>query len=154
MNSQFSGKQSGNIKPRDCRHTPLYGASPNTLSAASLIAHWSGDERGHLWVLSFVIFSFSKIFSENLLTKLTNYAILYPRRCYDHPVLATPKADLLPLIRQGYDMSRSDLYIIRRHRNGSLALSRPCPGCMSLLRANGVRRVFFSVEGGYAVDRL
>ena len=63
-------------------------------------------------------------------------------------------ACLLPLIRQGYDMSRSDLYIVRRHKNGSLALARPCPGCMSLLRANGVRRVFFSVEGGYAVERI
>ena len=63
-------------------------------------------------------------------------------------------ACLLPLIRQGYDMSRSDLYIVRRHRNGSLAISRPCPGCMSLLRASGVRRVFFSVEGGYAVERI
>ena len=133
LNSQFSGKQSGNIKPRDCRHTPLYGASPNTLSAASLIAHWSSDGRRHLWVLSFVIFAFSKIFFENLLTKLTNYAILYPRRC-----IMTTRCSLLQ----------------RRHRNGSLALSRPCPGCMSLLRANGVRRVFFSVEGGYAVDRL
>lgn len=61
---------------------------------------------------------------------------------------------LLPLIRQGYDMSRSDLYIVSRHKNGSLALSRPCPGCMSLLRANGVRRVFFSVEGGYSVERI
>lgn len=61
---------------------------------------------------------------------------------------------LLPLIRQGYDMTRSDLYIVRRHKNGSLALSRPCPGCMSLLRANGVRRVFFSVEGGYAMERI
>lgn len=63
-------------------------------------------------------------------------------------------ACLLPLIRQGYDMTRSDLYIIRRHRNGSLALSRPCPGCMSLLRANGVRRVFFSVEGGYSKEKI
>ena len=63
-------------------------------------------------------------------------------------------ACLLPLIRQGYDMSRSDLYIVRRHKDGSLALSRPCPGCMSLLRANGVRRVFFSVEGSYAVERI
>ena len=63
-------------------------------------------------------------------------------------------ACLLPLIRQGYDMSRSDLYIIRRHRNGSLALSKPCPGCMSLLRANGVRRVFFSVEGGFSEERI
>ena len=63
-------------------------------------------------------------------------------------------ACLLPLIRQGYDMSRSDLYIVRRHRNGSLALSRPCPGCMSLLRASGVRRVFFSVEGRFAEERI
>lgn len=63
-------------------------------------------------------------------------------------------ACLLPLIRQGYDMSRSDLYIVRRHRNGSLALSRPCPGCMSLLRANSVRRVFFSVEGGFSEERI
>lgn len=63
-------------------------------------------------------------------------------------------ACLLPLIRQEYDMSRSDLYIVRRHRNGSLALSRPCPGCMSLLRANSVRRVFFSVEGGFSEERI
>lgn len=63
-------------------------------------------------------------------------------------------ACLLPLIRQGYDMTRSDLYIVRRHKNGSLALSRPCPGCMSLLRANGVRRVFYSIEGGYSMERV
>lgn len=63
-------------------------------------------------------------------------------------------ACLLPLIRRGYDMSRSDLYIIRSHKDGSLVVSRPCPGCMSLLRANGVRRVFFSVEGGYAVEKI
>ena len=63
-------------------------------------------------------------------------------------------ACLLPLIRQGYNMSRSDLYIVRRHRNGSLAISRPCPGCMSLLRASGVRRVFFSVEGGFSEERI
>ena len=63
-------------------------------------------------------------------------------------------ACLLPLIRQGHDMSRSDLYIVRRHTNGSLVLSRPCPGCMSLLRANGVRRLFFSVEDGYSVEKI
>lgn len=63
-------------------------------------------------------------------------------------------ACLLPLIKQGYDMSRSDLYIVRRHKNDSLAISKPCPGCMSLLRASGVRRVFFSVEGGCACEEV
>lgn len=63
-------------------------------------------------------------------------------------------ACLLPLIRQEYDMTRSDLYIVRRHKNGSLAVSRPCLGCMSLLRANGVRRVYFSTENGFCVEDL
>lgn len=61
---------------------------------------------------------------------------------------------LLPLIRQGIDMSGSDIYLSRRHRDGSLALSRPCPGCMSLLRAVGVKRAYFSVEGGYAMEKI
>lgn len=61
---------------------------------------------------------------------------------------------LLPLVRQDIDISGSDIYLSRRHRNGSLALSRPCPGCMSLLRAVGVKRAYFSVEGGYAMERI
>lgn len=63
-------------------------------------------------------------------------------------------ACLLPLIRQGYDMTRADLYIVRRHKNGDLAMSRPCPGCMSLLLANGVRRVYYTIENGYAEEKL
>ena len=63
-------------------------------------------------------------------------------------------ACLLPLIKQGADLSRSDLYIIRRHKNTTLALSRPCAGCMSLLRASGVRRVYYSTEEGYAFERI
>lgn len=61
---------------------------------------------------------------------------------------------LLPLIRQNYNMVGSDLYIVRRHKNGILAISRPCPGCMSLLRANGVKRVFFSIENGYSMEYI
>ena len=63
-------------------------------------------------------------------------------------------ACLLPLIKQRADLSRSELYIVRRHKDGSLALSRPCSGCMSLLRASGVRRVYYSTEGGYACERI
>ena len=63
-------------------------------------------------------------------------------------------ACLLPLIKRRADLSRSELYIVRRHKDGSLALSRPCSGCMSLLRASGVRRVYYSTEGGYAYERI
>ena len=61
---------------------------------------------------------------------------------------------LLPRIKQNYDLSRADLYIVRRHKNGKLAMSHPCPGCMSLLRANGVRNIYFSTEGGYSKEKV
>ena len=76
-----------------------------------------------------------------------------PSRQHRGPVHAET-ACLLPLIKQRADLSRSELYIVRKHKDGSLALSRPCSGCMSLLRAVGIRRVFFTVEGGYAVENI
>ena len=63
-------------------------------------------------------------------------------------------ACLLPLIRQRADLASCTAYLYRSHKDGSLAISRPCSGCMSLLRAAGIRRVFFTVEGGYAVEDI
>ncbi len=63
-------------------------------------------------------------------------------------------AALLPLIRQRADFASCTAYLYRSHKDGSLAISRPCSGCMSLLRAVGIRRVFFTVEGGYAVEDI
>ena len=63
-------------------------------------------------------------------------------------------AALLPLIRQRADLASCTAYLYRSHKDGSLAISRPCSGCMSLLRAAGIRRVFFTVEGGYAVENI
>lgn len=61
---------------------------------------------------------------------------------------------LLPLIKQGYDLSGAEVYVHRRHKNGSLACARPCSGCMSLLTACGVKRVFYTVENGYATESI
>lgn len=63
-------------------------------------------------------------------------------------------AALLPLIRQRADLASCTAYLYRSHKDGSLAISRPCSGCMSLLRAAGIRLVFFTVEGGYAVEDI
>ena len=61
---------------------------------------------------------------------------------------------LLPLIRQRADLSSCVVYLYREHSDGTPVLSRPCSGCMSLLRVVGIRRVFFTVEGGYAVEDI
>ena len=60
---------------------------------------------------------------------------------------------LLPLIRDGIDLTKASIYIYREHKNGTSAIARPCPGCESLIRACGIKKVFYSIENGYAKER-
>jgi deoxycytidylate deaminase len=57
---------------------------------------------------------------------------------------------LLPLInRKDIDFSRVSLYIYRQHKDGTLALSRPCPSCMALIKELGIKKVYYTGNGSY-----
>ena len=60
---------------------------------------------------------------------------------------------LIPLIRDKVDLTKAAIYIYREHKDGTLAIAKPCPGCESLIRACGIRNIFYSVEGGYATEK-
>lgn len=61
---------------------------------------------------------------------------------------------LLPLIRDGVDLSDASIFVFRSHRNGSLACARPCKSCMELIKDCGIKRCFYSTEDGYAREDL
>jgi len=46
------------------------------------------------------------------------------------------------------DLERSTLYVARVLKNGTPALSKPCPGCESFLRDYKIRKVFYTVSRG------
>ena len=47
------------------------------------------------------------------------------------------------------------VFVYRERKDGSLALSRPCEGCMNILRLHDVKQVTYSTnEGGYVTERL
>lgn len=62
-------------------------------------------------------------------------------------------AALVPLIRDGIDLSNAAIYVYRVHKNGTLAMSRPCPSCMQLIKDVGIKRVFYTTENGYAYEK-
>jgi hypothetical protein len=39
----------------------------------------------------------------------------------------------------------ADVYVVRLTRHKELAMARPCPSCHTVLRAKGVRRVYYSI---------
>jgi deoxycytidylate deaminase len=60
---------------------------------------------------------------------------------------------LLPLIsRKDIDFSRVSLYIYREHKDGTLALSKPCPSCMALIKELGIKKVYYTGNDSYVSE--
>jgi deoxycytidylate deaminase len=58
---------------------------------------------------------------------------------------------LLSLIsRRDIDFKNVELYIYREHKNGELALARPCAGCQALIKELGIRSIYYTNAGGYS----
>jgi len=62
---------------------------------------------------------------------------------------------LLPLIgRKDIDFSRVSLYIYRAHKDGTLALAKPCASCMALIKELGIKKVYYTGNGSYISENF
>lgn len=62
-------------------------------------------------------------------------------------------AALLSLIKDGVDLSRASIYVYRSHKNGVNACARPCSRCEQLIKKLGIKKVYFTVENGFAEEK-
>ena len=60
---------------------------------------------------------------------------------------------LLPVINK-VDLSDATIYVYREDRKGNLALCRPCKACMSLIKACGIKKIYYTTYDGYAEEYL
>jgi len=74
-------------------------------------------------------------------------------KCECRGVVHSETNALIPLIKRGYDLSRASIFVYREHKDGTLAMARPCPGCESLIRACGIRKVYYTTEGSYRTEK-
>lgn len=61
---------------------------------------------------------------------------------------------LLPLIRNRCNLSRATIYVFRKHKNGNLAIARPCSRCMSIIKEQGIRKIEYTTDDGYVSEVL
>ena len=73
--------------------------------------------------------------------------------CESHGPLHAEVDALLPLIRKCVDLSNAALYVYRQHKDGTLACARPCARCEKLIRSTGLKRIFYTVENGFAQEK-
>lgn len=51
------------------------------------------------------------------------------------------------------DFSKVHLYIYRQYKDGTLALSKPCPSCEAAIREMGIRHVHYTGSGSYIYEK-
>ena len=63
-------------------------------------------------------------------------------------------ACLSPLIgKKEIDFSQIKLYIYREHKNGVVALARPCLSCAQLIKDLGIKNVYYTGEDSLIYER-
>lgn len=62
-------------------------------------------------------------------------------------------ATLLPLIRDGVDLSRASIFVYRQHKDGTIACARPCARCERLIKQCGIKKIYFTVDNGFAEEK-
>lgn len=52
------------------------------------------------------------------------------------------------------EISGADLYIFREHKDGHIALARPCDHCLALIREYGIRRIYYTIDNGFELEAI
>ena len=59
---------------------------------------------------------------------------------------------LLPLMKEDIDFSKVEVYTHRNYANGKIAMARPCPSCMKLIKDLGIKKSHYTTADGYACE--
>lgn len=59
---------------------------------------------------------------------------------------------LLPLMKEDIDFSKVEVYTHRNYANGKIAMARPCPSCMKLIKDLGIKKIHYTTSDGYACE--
>lgn len=76
---------------------------------------------------------------------------------FDMPSLGKVHAEvaaLIPLVKNRMDLSNSEIYVYRQHKDGSPAMARPCPSCMKLIKSCGIKYINYTTEDGFASETI
>ena len=72
-----------------------------------------------------------------------------------HHTIHAELSCLLPLMRRrDINFDEVSLYIYREHKNGELAIAKPCVSCMALIRSLGIRSLYYTGDRSYISEEL
>ncbi len=79
------------------------------------------------------------------------------RNLFGHNVIHKLHSEIACLIRAErleVPFEECILYIFRQHKNGILAMARPCPACLEMIKSKGIKTICYSTENSYAIEYI
>lgn len=58
-------------------------------------------------------------------------------------------AEMAAIFSSRANLDGCSIYIFRETKDGCMAESKPCSACMQVIRAAGIKRIFYSTKDGY-----
>ncbi len=79
------------------------------------------------------------------------------RKLHGDKIIHKVHAEIAALSKVRYldiDWSKAVVYIYRELKNGTKALARPCPSCMAAIKERGIKKIVYTTEDGYAIEKI
>lgn len=58
-------------------------------------------------------------------------------------------AEMSAIFKSRSDLTNCSIYVYRETKDGSIAESKPCPACMEVIRAAGIKKIYYCTNKGY-----
>ena len=83
-----------------------------------------------------------------------NYLRFSEKRHYCPHKIHAEQSVLTKIKYLDIDFSKVTLFIYREYKDGSPAPARPCPSCMSAIKAMKITQIVYTTDDGYAIEYL
>ena len=63
-------------------------------------------------------------------------------------------AEMMAISHLDYNLSKCSIFVYREHKDGSMAIVRPCKACMKALKDKAIKDIYYTTENGYKHERI
>ncbi len=62
-------------------------------------------------------------------------------------------AEISAIIHTGTtELDGCSIYVYREDKKGNLAMCRPCPSCMALIKVTGIKKIYYTTKDGFCEE--
>lgn len=63
-------------------------------------------------------------------------------------------AETMAVLKCTQDLEGAEIYVYRETKGKVPAMSRPCPSCLSMLKKQGIKRMYYTIDNSFIEEKI